>query len=165
MAARPDLSGQKRWRGARAILDDAASKGVECRGKDRDEYPAPLVLHDSERHAVLLERKISMSAKSGYGMTVFQRQHALAEAGRLHGSERFPVGDGVARGAAPQPGYRVLVIDPSLTVRTILRVCLGRAGFLVFDFPDGVEALRWLRSPQVMPIDVTLVDTDTPKID
>ena len=106
-----------------------------------------------------------MFAKYGCVATVSQGQRPLTEAARLHGSERSFVCEGLSRGNPPRPGYRALVIDPSLTVRTILRVCLGRAGFLVVDFPDGVEALRWLRSPQALPLDVALVDTDTPKID
>jgi twitching motility two-component system response regulator PilG len=63
------------------------------------------------------------------------------------------------------PRYCVLVIDHSLTMRTIIKTCLARAGFRVFAFPNGVEALRWLDSPQASAPGLILLDTDVPRIE
>ncbi len=63
------------------------------------------------------------------------------------------------------PPYGVLVIDRSLTVRMIVKTCLTRAGFRVCDFPDGLQALRWLDDPQAFVPDLIVLDTDIPRMD
>lgn len=59
----------------------------------------------------------------------------------------------------------VMVIDDSLTIRKILDICLRRAGYQVQCFADGVEAFRWLSSPEAMIPGLVLVDLNLPKID
>ena len=56
----------------------------------------------------------------------------------------------------------ILVIDDSLTVRKILETCLGRAGYEVKSFADGVQALRWLNSAQAAIPGLIFVDLDLP---
>jgi twitching motility two-component system response regulator PilG len=59
----------------------------------------------------------------------------------------------------------VMVIDDSLTIRKILDICLRRAGYQVQCFADGVEAFRWLSSPEAMIPGLVLVDLNLPKMD
>ena len=59
----------------------------------------------------------------------------------------------------------VMVIDDSLTIRKILDICLRRAGYQVRCFADGVEAFRWLSSPEAMIPTLVLVDLKLPKMD
>ncbi len=59
----------------------------------------------------------------------------------------------------------VMVIDDSATVRKIIETCLGREGFEVKAFNDGVEAVRWLTSPQAPVPDLVLLDIELPKMD
>jgi twitching motility two-component system response regulator PilG len=59
----------------------------------------------------------------------------------------------------------VLVIDDSLVMRTILEVCLDRAGYEVKSFPGGVELFRWLAEPQARIPALVLVDLCLPIID
>lgn len=106
-----------------------------------------------------------MPAKPVHTPIISQRQHAPTASACMEGGGRPAPFGGLSRDADSPVAYRVLVIEPSPTIRTILRVCLGRAGFLVFDFPDGVEALRWFHSPQAVPLDVALVETDLPTMD
>jgi twitching motility two-component system response regulator PilG len=73
-----------------------------------------------------------------------------------------PPGGENASSLGMQSHYCALVIEGSLTVRTIIRICLRRAGLLVFDFPDGLQALRWLGSSQACMPDLILLDTDIP---
>ena len=58
-----------------------------------------------------------------------------------------------------------LVIDDSLTMRKILETCLGREGYEVKSFEDGVEALRWLDSEQARPPALIFVDLGLPRLD
>src|SRR6266700_1774846 len=60
---------------------------------------------------------------------------------------------------------RVMVIDDSPTIRKIVETCLRREGFHVIGFADGVEALKWLVSPQGCPPDLLLLDINLPKMD
>ncbi|MBE3561219.1 MAG: response regulator [Ktedonobacteraceae bacterium] len=59
----------------------------------------------------------------------------------------------------------VIVVDDSPTIRKILEVGLGREGFTVLSFPDGVELLRWLVGPQGCAPDAIILDVRLPKID
>lgn len=59
----------------------------------------------------------------------------------------------------------VMVIDDSATVRKIIETCLGREGFEVNSFPDGVEAMRWLADPRSSIPDLVLLDIGLPKMD
>jgi twitching motility two-component system response regulator PilG len=59
----------------------------------------------------------------------------------------------------------VMVIDDSNTVRKIIETCLGREGFDVRGFPDGVEAMRWLTEPDARIPDLVILDIGLPKMD
>ncbi len=59
----------------------------------------------------------------------------------------------------------VMVIDDSATVRKIVETCLGREGFDVKSFPDGVEAMRWLTEPNSRVPDLVVLDIGLPKMD
>lgn len=59
----------------------------------------------------------------------------------------------------------VMVIDDSATVRKIVETCLGREGFEVKGFPDGVAAMRWLTEPQARVPDLVVLDIGLPKMD
>ena len=59
----------------------------------------------------------------------------------------------------------VMVIDDSATVRKIVETCLGREGFDVQGFQDGVEAIRWLSGPQARIPDLVILDIGLPKMD
>jgi twitching motility two-component system response regulator PilG len=65
------------------------------------------------------------------------------------------------------PRARIMVVDDSATVRKILETCLGRQGYLVESFPDGVDALRRLAGPEghhAVP-DLVILDINLPKMD
>lgn len=59
----------------------------------------------------------------------------------------------------------ILIIDDSLTIRKILETCLEREGYEVKSFEDGVEALRWLASPQRKVPGLILLDLTLPRLD
>ncbi|HEY4387969.1 MAG TPA: response regulator [Ktedonobacteraceae bacterium] len=59
----------------------------------------------------------------------------------------------------------VMVIDDSTTVRKIVETCLGREGFEVMGFADGVEAMRWFTTPQARIPDLVILDIGLPKMD
>jgi twitching motility two-component system response regulator PilG len=59
----------------------------------------------------------------------------------------------------------VMVIDDSATVRKIVETCLGREGFAVKSFPDGIEAMKWLTSYEARIPDLVLLDIGLPKMD
>ena len=59
----------------------------------------------------------------------------------------------------------IIVIDDSATVRKIIETCLGREGFEVKSFPDGVEAMRWLTQPEARIPDLVILDINLPKVD
>jgi twitching motility two-component system response regulator PilG len=59
----------------------------------------------------------------------------------------------------------VLVVDDSATVRKILEVCLKRAGYEVISFPDGVEAIRWLATPEARHPRLVFLDIQMPRMD
>lgn len=59
----------------------------------------------------------------------------------------------------------ILIIDDSLTVRKILETCLGREGYEVKSFVDGVEALLWLVSPRGKVPALIFLDLTLPRLD
>src|SRR6266516_671783 len=59
----------------------------------------------------------------------------------------------------------IMVIDDSATVRKIIDTFLGREGFEVKGFGDGVEAVKWLTDPQPPVPDLVLLDIELPKMD
>ncbi|WP_052568517.1 response regulator [Ktedonobacter racemifer] len=59
---------------------------------------------------------------------------------------------------------RILVIDDSPLIRKILETCLQRAGHQVMSYPDGVEAMRQLLSPQALLPELIFLDIDLPKL-
>lgn len=59
----------------------------------------------------------------------------------------------------------VMVIDDSATVRKIIETCLGREGFEVKGFADGVEAMRWLTEPYAQIPNLVILDIGLPKMD
>src|SRR5258708_11279459 len=59
----------------------------------------------------------------------------------------------------------VMVIDDSNTVRKIIETCLGREGFEVKGFSDGVDAIRWLAEPDARVPDLVVLDIGLPKMD
>ena len=62
-------------------------------------------------------------------------------------------------------GKLVMVIDDSSTVRKIIETCLGRKGFAVQGFSDGVEAIRWLTQSEAQVPDLVILDVSLPKMD
>jgi twitching motility two-component system response regulator PilG len=59
----------------------------------------------------------------------------------------------------------VMAIDDSLVIRKIVEICLHRAGYEVSTFPDGIEALRWLATPEARIPALILVDIGLPRLD
>ena len=58
-----------------------------------------------------------------------------------------------------------MVIDDSPTVRKVVETSLGREGFVVISFPDGMEAMRWLASAEGRIPDLVLLDIGLPRLD
>lgn len=58
----------------------------------------------------------------------------------------------------------VMVIDDSATIRKIVQTCLGRVGYEVKGFPDGVEAIRWLMTPEARVPRLVILDIGLPKM-
>lgn len=59
----------------------------------------------------------------------------------------------------------IMIIDDSNTVRKIVETCVGREGFDFIGFTDGIEAMRWLSTPQSRLPDLLLLDIGLPKMD
>jgi DNA-binding response OmpR family regulator len=59
----------------------------------------------------------------------------------------------------------ILVIEGSPTIQKIIELTLGREGYEVCCFRDGIDAMRWLAGPQAHLPDLLLVDLDLPKLD
>ncbi len=57
---------------------------------------------------------------------------------------------------------RVLIVDDSSTMRSLLRMHMKRAGFEVVEAKDGVEALSIL--PQAGALDLMLLDWNMPNM-
>ncbi len=77
--------------------------------------------------------------------------------GNLQTSKQVPHVEG--------PGHAfVMVIDDSQTVRKIVETCLGRKGYEVKGFPDGVEAIRWLMTSEARVPRLVILDIGLPKM-
>lgn len=59
----------------------------------------------------------------------------------------------------------IMVIDDSDTVRKIIQTCLGREGFPVVVFNDGIEAMKWLSQPDSRIPHLVILDIGLPKMD
>lgn len=59
----------------------------------------------------------------------------------------------------------ILVIDDSLTVRTLLKISLQRAGYIVHTFSDGVQAMQALSKQDIPRPALLLLDVGLPKLD
>ncbi len=58
----------------------------------------------------------------------------------------------------------IFVIDDSLVVRKTLEFSLRQAAVEVISFNDGVEALRWMTTPEARIPDLVFVDISMPKM-
>ena len=63
------------------------------------------------------------------------------------------------------PPGTVIVIDDSMTVRTVVEACLRRTGVQVTSFGDGLAAMGALARGEVAVPDVLLLDIGLPKMD
>lgn len=59
----------------------------------------------------------------------------------------------------------IMVIDDSTTVCKIVETCLRREHFLVLSFPDGITAIKWLRSSRGRMPGLIFLDVLLPKLD
>jgi two-component system chemotaxis sensor kinase CheA len=80
---------------------------------------------------------------------------ALAAARTLHSQPVAPI-------APEAPAKRVLLVDDSVTTRTLERSILEAAGFEVLTAPDGQGAWELLREHSV---DLVVTDVDMPRMD
>src|SRR5260370_20540703 len=99
---------------------------------------------------------LEMHYPLGIAWTGYRRSRSGAR--RMMGVEQHGENAGTVKGL-------VMVIDDSLTIRKILDICLRRAGYQVQCFAGGVEAFRWLSSPEAMIPALVLVDLTLPKMD
>ncbi|MCX6020811.1 MAG: response regulator, partial [Chloroflexi bacterium] len=108
-------------------------------------------------------RNVSGAAVLGTGQTVV----ILNPTGLLKSALRL-LGGGVraASGPVAQPverrRKRLLVVDDSVTTRTLEKSILEAAGYDVVVAADGIEALSVLRSE---PIDLAVSDVEMPRLD
>ncbi|GAB3326968.1 hypothetical protein GCM10027299_26820 [Larkinella ripae] len=58
---------------------------------------------------------------------------------------------------------RILVVDDDATYRMVLTIQLTQAGFQVVVANDGLEALKWLNTPDYSP-DLILLDLMMPRL-
>jgi twitching motility two-component system response regulator PilG len=70
-----------------------------------------------------------------------------------------------AQAHLPPHSNLILVIDDSPTVRKILVTCFSRAALRVKAFADGVEALRWLNTPEGEIPALIYLDLGLPRMD
>jgi twitching motility two-component system response regulator PilG len=59
----------------------------------------------------------------------------------------------------------ILIIEDSVTVRTVLSVNLSRAGYQCVSFADGLSALRWLHQQAAQVPSLLLLDLSLPGMD
>ena len=85
-------------------------------------------------------------------------------AGRETGAIAAPT-DGTMREAPRSPGRAtILVVDDSITTRTLEKGILEAAGYRVVVCVDGQDALERLRA-EVEPVDLVLADVEMPRLD
>jgi two-component system chemotaxis sensor kinase CheA len=76
---------------------------------------------------------------------------------------RAPGGDALPRaGAAPKPRHRLLVIDDSVTTRTLEKSILEAAGYEVTAAADGVAGWKLIQERR---FDLVVSDVDMPRMD
>ncbi len=163
-----------------ADLGEALELASDGPGHEPSDWRPYLVLHDGERRAAFLVDELvdeQQIVVKGLGWPI--RRIA-----NVSGSTVLPTGEAIAivnpfdllRGAAaasatradaPSPvhlerKHRVLVVDDSLTTRTLQRSILEAAGFDVFTATDGFDALRVLATE---PVDLVVSDVDMPRLD
>src|SRR5579875_3243752 len=80
------------------------------------------------------------------------------------GQERLHMSNAVPYMEGPGRTTDVLVIDDSATIRKIVETALSREGYAVKSFPDGVEAIRWLMTPQACVPRLVILDIGLPKM-
>lgn len=68
------------------------------------------------------------------------------------------------RDGAP-PAGNIMVIDDSMTVRTVIEATLQRDGYLVNSFTDGLTAMAAMSRKEVDVPDLLLLDIGLPKMD
>lgn len=79
---------------------------------------------------------------------------------RLHEYDfRDPSREGVP------PAGNVMVIDDSMTVRTVIEASLQRDGYQVSSFTDGLAAMAAMARSEVEVPDLLLLDIGLPKMD
>src|SRR5579859_1591466 len=102
---------------------------------------------------------------SGQMVVILNPSDLVETGGKLPRLELIP-SDAVVVGAPVQPApparKRVLVVDDSVTTRTLERSILEVAGYEVLVASDGVDALNVLRRE---PIDLVVSDIDMPRLD
>jgi DNA-binding response OmpR family regulator len=81
--------------------------------------------------------------------TIRLRQHETPE----------PAANGVP------PAGNIMVIDDSMTVRTVIEATLHRDGYQVSSFSDGLAAMAAMARHQVEVPDLLLLDIGLPKMD
>ncbi|WP_131829501.1 response regulator, partial [Teichococcus deserti] len=83
----------------------------------------------------------------------------LRDAGQLAGA-------GLGLAAAPQsrPAATILVVDDSITTRTLEKSILEAQGFRVLLSVDGLDALNLLRAGDA-PVDLVVADVEMPRMD
>jgi DNA-binding response OmpR family regulator len=64
-----------------------------------------------------------------------------------------------------KPVSRILVVDDSLIVRTILEISLSREGFTVISCPDGPSAVEFLSDLSEDTPDLIILDRTLPRWD
>ena len=90
------------------------------------------------------------------------RYRARAGTGCGPGRNRGPAEADAACRAEAAAAKTILTIDDSRTMRDMLRLALGGAGFTVVQAVDGQDGLKVL--PQ-QPVDVIITDINMPKLD
>jgi twitching motility two-component system response regulator PilG len=65
----------------------------------------------------------------------------------------------------PKHKKLVVIIDDSQTVRKIVETSLGREGYQVKGFADGLEAMQWLAGAEEPLPDLFIIDIGLPKMD
>jgi two-component system chemotaxis sensor kinase CheA len=96
---------------------------------------------------------------TGHAVVILNPADLLQTASRIHSTTAARVAPATQPDA---PRWRVLVVDDSLTTRTLERSLLEAAGYQVSVATDGLDALSRLRAE---PIDLVVSDVDMPRLD
>ena len=85
-------------------------------------------------------------------------------AGALHSVETEPAGGTTAEARRSTLRATILVVDDSITTRTLEKGILEAAGYRVVVCVDGQDALERLRA-EIEPVDLVLADVEMPRLD